>query len=520
MDQEEELVLGSFAIKVNSGDTLVIQHHGSKGDAGQEVSALLSNVSMDWLSKERHPEDKDPLVAFLNTSRIIAIFWEEPTQINRLLATRPVFLSSDHNDYAGLTSKGRTYLQNGLELSKNIHIIEDGPGEGPLKIHIQASDTRSAHRKLAKTRDIVAREVDKREDEPLDGVMDDLLDSIPYIIRIETLRPFPEAEGGDVKLWVPVYQRLAPWPEKPSEGLTDEQLILYRGRLALELLGPPLGINELEDWIAPNVGLHDQLLENYEDFNKAALDRWMAARWVQGGPNVMKISKALGASLILTDFPERSDLPQQDLPYPSVLLRIPPGLLPYPLKDGGHEWVTTLSLSSFTDEGERLVSVALRIRGEVDGNMALSLDKPGSMVDPRTPSYSKSEYALGHQTANLIHNFLAWLDMAGEAPQREYPPKKSRSSAKKHGWPTMWLIGGTVKLSQSMMDVAKDYALGVSGKQGAEGWKLRMQHIVRGHWKLQSHGPNRSLRKRVWIEPYMRGPEGKVAWSHMYEAEE
>jgi hypothetical protein len=31
--------------------------------------------------------------------------------------------------------------------------------------------------------------------------------------------------------------------------------------------------------------------------------------------------------------------------------------------------------------------------------------------------------------------------------------------------------------------------------------------LAQGHWKMQFHGPNRSLRKRIFIQPYWRGPE-------------
>lgn len=34
-----------------------------------------------------------------------------------------------------------------------------------------------------------------------------------------------------------------------------------------------------------------------------------------------------------------------------------------------------------------------------------------------------------------------------------------------------------------------------------------VQVLVRGHWKNQPHGPKRAHRKRIWIEPYWRGPE-------------
>lgn len=32
--------------------------------------------------------------------------------------------------------------------------------------------------------------------------------------------------------------------------------------------------------------------------------------------------------------------------------------------------------------------------------------------------------------------------------------------------------------------------------------------VVSGHWRQQPHGPNRSLRKRIWIPDYIKGPDG------------
>jgi hypothetical protein len=43
--------------------------------------------------------------------------------------------------------------------------------------------------------------------------------------------------------------------------------------------------------------------------------------------------------------------------------------------------------------------------------------------------------------------------------------------------------------------------------------ELRTRFIVRGHWRNQAHGPNRSLRKRKWIQPHWKGPE----WAELME---
>ncbi|WP_183086038.1 hypothetical protein [Propionibacterium australiense] len=39
-------------------------------------------------------------------------------------------------------------------------------------------------------------------------------------------------------------------------------------------------------------------------------------------------------------------------------------------------------------------------------------------------------------------------------------------------------------------------------------WRLVERHPVRGHWRQQACGPNRALRRPVYVLPYMRGPEG------------
>lgn len=42
-------------------------------------------------------------------------------------------------------------------------------------------------------------------------------------------------------------------------------------------------------------------------------------------------------------------------------------------------------------------------------------------------------------------------------------------------------------------------------------WRLDRPVEVRGHFKLQSHGPKQSKRKLIWIEPYIRCPKDQNA---------
>ncbi len=42
---------------------------------------------------------------------------------------------------------------------------------------------------------------------------------------------------------------------------------------------------------------------------------------------------------------------------------------------------------------------------------------------------------------------------------------------------------------------------------GGSGSALTVQFLVRGHARMQPHGPKSSLRKKIWIEPFWKGPE-------------
>ena len=61
-------------------------------------------------------------------------------------------------------------------------------------------------------------------------------------------------------------------------------------------------------------------------------------------------------------------------------------------------------------------------------------------------------------------------------------------------------LGKPLKLD--CRDAVRDYAEGVRPQS-----KLSVQVLVRGHWRRQAHGPEHSLRKWLWIEPFWRGPE-------------
>lgn len=49
----------------------------------------------------------------------------------------------------------------------------------------------------------------------------------------------------------------------------------------------------------------------------------------------------------------------------------------------------------------------------------------------------------------------------------------------------------------------------VSKSEGTGSVEWSRRWMVRGHWRLQPYGPQRTLRKAIWIDPYVKGPEDK-----------
>lgn len=66
----------------------------------------------------------------------------------------------------------------------------------------------------------------------------------------------------------------------------------------------------------------------------------------------------------------------------------------------------------------------------------------------------------------------------------------------------------TAFLGRNVIHVSREEAEKNDAAVGIHGKKLFVQLKVAGHWKKQPYGPERMLRKVIWIQPYWKGPEG------------
>lgn len=261
-------------------------------------------------------------------------------------------------------------------------------------------------------------------------------------------------------------------------------------------------------------------------------------RWAQYGFNVFDLASDFAASLLLT---EPAPLGEEELalPFPCFFIRLSPGIVPVFVR-GEQRWADGIWCHRFksthVQHGPRVDFFRWTIESK---GLALWKDRfPTNLDDPfdqakfnptwdGDPPYVPEDDISTEKALRIVKNLCSWLDATGglEAQAKPLPPrvKKKGSNERKRSiengvWPHVWLFGQNVKLRPELRRMASEFAVVESKDHAVPGWKVRVQHMVRGHFKNQPHGEARALRKRKWVEPYWRGPEGAEAWAHIYEA--
>lgn len=106
--------------------------------------------------------------------------------------------------------------------------------------------------------------------------------------------------------------------------------------------------------------------------------------------------------------------------------------------------------------------------------------------------------------ADVTKDFLVpeWVKM--RLPKIEQHSKKqAKKFAEQHALPIKYSVIGR--------RIGGELDENITRTTTSEERKLTKRCIVRGHFKMQVHGEKRSLRKRIWVKPFWRGPE----WSEI-----
>jgi len=229
------------------------------------------------------------------------------------------------------------------------------------------------------------------------------------------------------------------------------------------------------------------------------------AMWAEAGFPRVQMGHRLAASLLATHVPDEI-LEEFGSPWPAFQIDVPNGLL-HRTVDGVNYPVTTVLASC--DDG-RWAYFALREGGTAGFRRGMSAAQIVRELGPddfddETP-FPRLDDADRRLTA-LIGRLVINVGIELSSPEREV-----RETGKGHGdWKTRTRRGSPVPIGPRIYRLLRDVKVDVRDAVGdyVRGGRASptVQVLVRGHWKHQAHGAASSLRKRIHVEPYWRGPE-------------
>jgi hypothetical protein len=333
---------------------------------------------------------------------------------------------------------------------------------------------------------------------------------------------------------------------------------------------------------AESVQLHDHAAE-FEDNvrsrkpgqEKYALDdrhptagQWILS-WARSGYNAFDLSADFVAAMLLTDA-RALDVDLVRLPFPSVLIMIPDG---FAIGVEGRSYtkihVTEVAAPDVKllhvrdvvwdmlkdlpyDEAQKFLAQAQR---EVDVVRPASLlDRTGGSLLGQSPVVRPSAelgslhiYATdgahvldtwidrkdltwdafddlpdlvedgadkrARQTLRqVVFGMLAYVSAVDGAVEARFPePRKSPREDRSRV--AQWVVGRTVRIDPTLVRLAR------SGDREAQ-FRLKYRFIVRGHYRNQAHGPQRSLRTSKWIACFWKGPADGAELVHTYKLDD
>jgi hypothetical protein len=268
----------------------------------------------------------------------------------------------------------------------------------------------------------------------------------------------------------------------------------------------------------------------------------MLPEWVEAGLPVVEVSHSLAASMLVTNV-SKSVLEDVELPFPIFEIVLPhrmfwtevdgelydlgflhAGKILGPFWEGAkrpENIVQTLSYCLVAQaEPCSLWTVKKRFYelGDIDGECsdagalytstkseAASREVAERFAMPVVDIDGRTVEALGRLLANVVLLMTNAADPAhvkrvGKSHQRWRPLPAGRNRV--CPIPTTRIFRLVTPVRHDFRGLVSEYL-----KTGTGGGLKSVQSIVAGHWKMQVHGPQRSARKRIFVEPYWRGPE-------------
>lgn len=241
--------------------------------------------------------------------------------------------------------------------------------------------------------------------------------------------------------------------------------------------------------------------------------RWCLA-WASAGYNVFELGNDFTAAMLLTD-PRAIDFDALRLPFPAILVTIPDRFAVG--VEGGH--YTKIHLGHvdgawqiYATDGVRVLDARLAEGKEFSWD---AIDRLDRAIGDETILEADADVAARRTIAHVAFGMLAYVtatERALEPRPDAAPPNRRTGAPTTEKRPTTWAVGRTIRIAPELVRVARAGTREVA-------LRLKNRWIVRGHYRDQPHGPGRAERRRIWIEPFWKGPEDGAALVHTYRPE-
>lgn len=210
----------------------------------------------------------------------------------------------------------------------------------------------------------------------------------------------------------------------------------------------------------------------------------IAVDWYEHGKPTVVLGHKLASSFMMTNTPVEL-LREVRAPFSTVCIMVPNDLLFLEGESTSSIFVSHAFLDSV---------VALMRTGKHVGSKMYMMTASTLRELLNIPADAANvQYAL--MARRLIVGVFTYMTSNGPMKRRE---KSGRS--KRKGPPEKIVFQLTQSVKHNFKQVVRDYVAGKSRK-------MTLQTVVRGHWKRQRCGKGGTERKRIFIEPYWRGPE-------------
>jgi hypothetical protein len=270
---------------------------------------------------------------------------------------------------------------------------------------------------------------------------------------------------------------------------------------AANLLGVFLHLNTMAEERSPFSNALALLGSEDRDSFHMLRRAWLG-RWFTSGLPTIRLQAPVAAALIFTDVPPEV-LAEVNPPWAAFSLILPDGFLPSYRTPGGF-WrsigVHAAKVGDIQSWGYYAVDSArktLDLNRQLLAELCIGWSPEDLLGGDKPPT---TEMRAGELLGRLN---MGVCTMANDATaiRRVKGPKgqRSRWRLSKEPLTTDYVLGRDVRMAADFSPSVREYATAVARRMPAVQWP------VRGHFRSQPHGPERALRKRVWIHPHWKG---------------